>query len=195
MHPLFARSSGESNFEMSLFDERYFWKYWKVARDHSTETTSTSALHGGQHKQQPLNTTRHTFLRAIYTADIKAFYPSTPHALILEAYESFNPSARSEMNLIQTLLAFNFTTNGKDIFYMGQVGIPMGLTLAPTIRPYVYRPSTARIQDTTTWTSYTQSILRWRGSDIPPRQGKHLKYIEITGPIWVEYDCFQHQLR
>ena len=125
------------------------------------ETTSTtSALHGGQHKQQPLNTTRHTFTRAIYTADIKAFYPSTPHALILEAYESFNPSARSEMNLIQTLLAFNFTTNGKDIFYMGQVGIPMGLTLAPTIRPYVYRPSTARIQDTTTWTSYTQSILR-----------------------------------
>ena len=82
----------------------------------------------------PLNTTqRHTFPRAIYTADIKAFYPSTPHALILEAYESFNPAARSELHLIETLLAFNFITNGKDIYYMGQVGIPMGLTLAPLL--------------------------------------------------------------
>ena len=74
------------------------------------------------------NTTskRHTFKRFIYTADIKAFYPSTPHKLILEAYESFNPGQRLELRLIKELLSFNFITNGTHVYYMG-------LTLAPLL--------------------------------------------------------------
>ena len=94
--------------------------------------TVTSTITSTSTSTSTSNTTskRHTFERFIYTADIKAFYPSTPHKLILEAYESFNPGERLELRLIKELISFNFITNGTHVYYMGDVGITMGLTLA-----------------------------------------------------------------
>ncbi|KAI6649853.1 hypothetical protein LOD99_6403 [Oopsacas minuta] len=37
------------------------------------------------------------------------------------------------MRILQELLNFNFTTNGDEFFYLGKIGIPMGLPLAPEL--------------------------------------------------------------
>ena len=35
--------------------------------------------------------------------------------------------------MYEGVMAYNFLTNGTDLYYMGDVGIPMGLTLAPLL--------------------------------------------------------------
>ncbi|KAI6658717.1 hypothetical protein LOD99_10949 [Oopsacas minuta] len=69
----------------------------------------------------------------IYTADIEAFYPNTPHDLVLTAFYHFIPGHDREMLILKELLNFNFTTNGDEFFHLGNVGIPMGLPIAPEL--------------------------------------------------------------
>ena len=69
----------------------------------------------------------------IYTGDIEAFYPSTPHYLVLEAFNHYNPSKYREHKLLNDLLKFNYVTDGVNFFDMGEKGIPMGLPLAPEL--------------------------------------------------------------
>ena len=69
----------------------------------------------------------------IYTGDIEAFYPNTPHELILAAFKHYNPQKRAERQLLRRLLQYNFTTNGRNYFYLGDKGIPMGLPIAPEL--------------------------------------------------------------
>ena len=70
--------------------------------------------------------------KQIYTADIAAFYPSTPHREILNAFDYFF-TRNNEYELLKNLLAFNYVTDGERYFHGGNVGIPMGLTLAPQL--------------------------------------------------------------
>eukprot|EP00800_Vazella_pourtalesii_P002043 TRINITY_DN11895_c0_g1_i1.p1 TRINITY_DN11895_c0_g1~~TRINITY_DN11895_c0_g1_i1.p1 ORF type:complete len:103 (-),score=19.80 TRINITY_DN11895_c0_g1_i1:210-518(-) len=46
----------------------------------------------------------------------QAFYPSTPHELILEAFEFFNPMHNQQWSLLRDLLSFNFITERSKIF-------------------------------------------------------------------------------
>ena len=69
----------------------------------------------------------------IHTADIEAFYPSTPHSLVVEAFTFYNPHLHRERKLLIQLLQFNFATDGTTIFHLGDIGIPMGLPLAPEL--------------------------------------------------------------
>ncbi|KAI6661170.1 hypothetical protein LOD99_10149 [Oopsacas minuta] len=49
----------------------------------------------------------------IYTADNEAFYPNTPHPLVLRAFDFFVPTRKKELQLLKQLLTFNFTSNGR----------------------------------------------------------------------------------
>ena len=69
----------------------------------------------------------------IFHYDIKAFYPSIPHSLALEAFLHFHPSALEQHDLLEALLSFNFIISGDIYYHLGPVGIPMGLPLAPEI--------------------------------------------------------------
>ena len=71
-------------------------------------------------------------LDRIHTYDIKSFYTSTPHALILEAFDHYN-SDNPYYPILQTLLPLNFITDGFKYYTLGQTGIPMGLPLAPEL--------------------------------------------------------------
>ena len=69
----------------------------------------------------------------IYTGDIEAFYPSTPHSLVLPAFRHYQPYRHLEYDLLVSLLKFNFVTDGEQFYDMGSKGIPMGLPLAPEL--------------------------------------------------------------
>ena len=69
----------------------------------------------------------------IYTGDIEAFYPSTPHILVLEAFRYYQPHRHLEYELLTALLKFNFVTDGENFYDIVSKGIPMGLQLAPEI--------------------------------------------------------------
>ena len=69
----------------------------------------------------------------IYSGDIEAFYPSTPHSLVLQAFRHYQPYRHLEYNLLASLLKFNFVTDGEEFYDMGSKGIPMGLPLAPEL--------------------------------------------------------------
>ena len=62
----------------------------------------------------------------IHTADIEAFYPSTPHSLVVEAFTFYNPYLHRERQLLIQLLQFKFATDGVSIYHLGDIGIPMG---------------------------------------------------------------------
>ena len=67
----------------------------------------------------------------IHTYDIKS-YTSTPHQLILEAFEHYNPM-NPYYRILEALLPLNFITDGFKYYTLGQTGIPMGLPLAPEL--------------------------------------------------------------
>ena len=69
----------------------------------------------------------------IYTGDIEKFYPNTPHSLVIEAMAYYHPRATGERHILSRLLEYNYTTDGNQVFYLGNVGIPMGLPLAPEL--------------------------------------------------------------
>lgn len=71
-------------------------------------------------------------LTNLHTYDIKSFYSSTPQALILEAFEHYNP-VNPYYPILQALLPLNFITDGFKYYTLGQTGIPMGLPLAPEL--------------------------------------------------------------
>ena len=71
-------------------------------------------------------------LNALYTYDIKSFYSSAPHQLILEAFDHYNP-ANLYTPILKALLPLNFITDGSQIYTLGTTGIPMGLPLAPEL--------------------------------------------------------------
>ena len=58
--------------------------------------------------------------------------PSTPHDLIIEAFNFYNQDSPM-LPLLRTLLNLNFVTEGTQIFTHGTTGIPMGLPLAPEL--------------------------------------------------------------
>ena len=66
------------------------------------------------------------------TYDIKSFYTSTPHQLILEAFEHYNPD-NPYYPILQALQPLNFVTDGFKYYTLGHTGIPMGLPLAPEL--------------------------------------------------------------
>ena len=68
----------------------------------------------------------------LYCYDIIKLYPSTPHTLILEAFNFYNPHSPM-LQLLQSLLHLNYVTNGTQINSHGTQGIPMGLPLAPEL--------------------------------------------------------------
>lgn len=70
---------------------------------------------------------------SLYTGDIEQFYPSTPHNLIKDAFTHYYPTFKQELKLLTKLLDYNFITEGKSIYHLGDLGIPMGLTLAPEL--------------------------------------------------------------
>ena len=69
----------------------------------------------------------------IYTGDIEKFYPNTPHSLVIEAMAYYHPRATGERHILRRLLEYNYTTDGNQLFHLGNVGIPMGLPLAPEL--------------------------------------------------------------
>ena len=69
----------------------------------------------------------------IYTGDIEAFYPSSPHSLVLQAFRHYQPYRHLEYELLTSLLKINFVTDGEQFYDMGSKGIPMGLPLAPEL--------------------------------------------------------------
>ena len=69
----------------------------------------------------------------IFTGDIEAFYTNTPHELIISAFKHYHPYLREESQLLKRLLQFNYTTDCKDFYYLGEKGFPMGLPLAPEL--------------------------------------------------------------
>ena len=69
----------------------------------------------------------------IHTGDIEAFYPNTPHDLILDAFKHYHPLLRTERQLLRRLLNFNFATDGRHYYNFGNTGIPMGLPIAPEL--------------------------------------------------------------
>ena len=69
----------------------------------------------------------------IYTGDIEAFYPSSPHSLVLQAFRHYQPYRHLEYELLTSLLKFNFVTDGEQFYDMRSKGIPMGLPLAPEL--------------------------------------------------------------
>ena len=69
----------------------------------------------------------------IYTGDIEQFYPNTPHILVVEAFAFYHPKLKGERHILKRLLDYNYATDGKDIYYLGTTGIPMGLPLAPEL--------------------------------------------------------------
>ena len=69
----------------------------------------------------------------IYTGDIEAFYPSTPHSLVLEAFSYYHHQNKGEKHILRQLLAYNYAIDGKSLYYLGTTGIPMGLPLAPEL--------------------------------------------------------------
>ena len=71
-------------------------------------------------------------LDILYTADIKAFYPSTPHELILKAFDHYYPH-HTLYPILEALLPLNYVTDGFSFFTLGEIGIPMGLPLAPEL--------------------------------------------------------------
>ena len=80
-------------------------------------------------EQRPIPPPQH-----IYTSDIQRFYPSTPHKQILLAFSFYFPQSGPPMQLLCALLQFNFITDGRAIYNnMGNIGIPMGLPLAPEL--------------------------------------------------------------
>ena len=69
----------------------------------------------------------------IYTDDIEQFYPNTPHSLVVGAFGFYHPRLKGERHILKRLLDYNYATDGKDIYYLGTTGIPMGLPLAPEL--------------------------------------------------------------
>ena len=76
---------------------------------------------------------KHGLPDTIYTGDIEAFYPNTPHDLILDAFKHYNPLLRTERQLLRRLLNFNYATDGRHYYNFGNTGIPMGLPIAPEL--------------------------------------------------------------
>ena len=68
----------------------------------------------------------------LHTYDIKSFYSSVPHTLILEAFDHYHPD-NPYSPILQALLPLNFVTDGAQIYTLGSTGIPMGLPLAPEL--------------------------------------------------------------
>ena len=62
-----------------------------------------------------------------------AFYPSTLHLQIKEAFDCFFPTQSNASHLLAKLLEYNYITDGRHIYYAGNIGIPMGLTIAPQL--------------------------------------------------------------
>ena len=73
----------------------------------------------------------------IHTAGIEAFYPSTPHSLVVEAFTFYNPHLQRKRQLLIQLLRFNFATDGVSIYHLGDIGFPMGLPLARMCTAYL----------------------------------------------------------
>ena len=69
----------------------------------------------------------------IHTGDIEKFYPSSPHTLIITAFNYYNATRRRELQLLKQLLKYNYLTDGKDFYHLGTKGIPMGLPLTPEL--------------------------------------------------------------
>ena len=75
--------------------------------------------------------------------------PTTPHKMCMENSRSTNPSRpkadreeafsyyhsqdNGEKHILRQLLAYNYPTDGKSLYYLGTTGIPMGLPLAPEL--------------------------------------------------------------
>ena len=68
----------------------------------------------------------------LFCYDIVRFYPTTPHYLIIEAFEHSNPGS-DMIPLLKGLLSLNYVTEGTHIYTHGTLGIPMGLPLAPEL--------------------------------------------------------------
>ena len=65
-------------------------------------------------------------MTTIYTYDIKNFYTSVPHSLILEAFDHYNPD-NLYTPIVAALLPLNYITDGSKYYTLGATGIPTGL--------------------------------------------------------------------
>eukprot|EP00800_Vazella_pourtalesii_P012414 TRINITY_DN2925_c0_g1_i2.p1 TRINITY_DN2925_c0_g1~~TRINITY_DN2925_c0_g1_i2.p1 ORF type:complete len:432 (-),score=12.92 TRINITY_DN2925_c0_g1_i2:1261-2556(-) len=69
----------------------------------------------------------------IFTGDKEKFDPNTPHSLFIEALAHYYPRATGERHVLRILLEYNFATDRREIYHLGDLGIPMGLSLAPKL--------------------------------------------------------------
>ena len=110
----------------------------------------------------------------IYTADVAAFYPSTPHLQIKLAFDCFFPTRSDASHLLAKLLEYNYITDGLHI-HAGEIGIPMGLTIAPQLA----RLTTAFMLRHFQLPSPTDSLTLYY-DDVADTSTNRQKYLQLT---------------
>ena len=59
----------------------------------------------------------------MYTGHIEKFHPNTPHSLLVEALAYYHLRATGERHILRRLREYNYTTDGNQLYYQGNVGI------------------------------------------------------------------------